>query len=134
MKTKSPLVRSIGALLALLVLVALPSSVLASPCENICDPICELYYGTGHNLSLEVESIYPANTTIFFISSLDQPLPANSLPCHVGTNPCPGTVAVPSGTKVPIQYGHTLYIRSIAWRSDKGDSGVSDCDQHNPNE
>jgi hypothetical protein len=129
MKTKS-VVRSIGVLLTLLVFVSLSTSLLA-----VCfthDPICELYYGTGHNLSLEVSTSCPANATIFFISSLDQPIPGTTMPCHVGATPCQGTSAVPSETKIPIQYGHTLYIRMLAWRSDSGDSGIVDCDQHNP--
>jgi hypothetical protein len=132
MKTKSAVVRSIGALLALLVFVSLPTSLLAV-C-NTADPTCELYYGTGHNLFLELETACPANATIFFISSIDQPIPGNSYPCHNGPTPCSGTSTVASGTKVSIPYGHTLYIRMLAWRSDSGDSGIVDCDQHNPNE
>ncbi len=133
MNTKSVLVRSIGALLALLMFVSLPGFVLAAPCPGTCDPACELYYGTGTQLFLELETIYPSNATIFFISST-QPIPPNTNPCHdPNGNPCPGTSAVANGTKVPIPYGHTLYIRMLAWRIDKGDSGIVDCDQHNPN-
>jgi hypothetical protein len=134
MNTKSVLVRSIGVLLALLVFVSLPTSILASPCPGTCDPACELYYGTGHNLSLELETIYPSNATIFFISSVDQPIPATSNPCHDANGvPCQGTSAVANGTQVPIPYGHTLYIKMLAWRIDKGDSGIVECEQHNPN-
>jgi hypothetical protein len=132
MKTKSMLVRSIGALLALLVLTALPTSLLA-----VCytaDPVCELYYGTGHNLFLELESdCPPSGVIIFYISSIDQPIPGNINPCHNGVTPCSGTSWVANGTKLSIPYGHTLYIRMLAWRSDSGDSGIVDCDQHNPN-
>ena len=134
MNTKSILVRSLGVLLALLTFVSLPSSVLATPCPVICDPACELYYGTGTNLFLELETIYPSNATIFFVSSVN-PIPPNVVPCHDASgNPCQGTSAVPNGTKVPIPYGHTLYVRMLAWRIDKGDSGMVDCEQHNPND
>jgi hypothetical protein len=132
MKTKSALVRSIGVLLALLVFVSLPTSLLALCSTH--DPVCKLYYGIGHNLFLELETdCPPSDVTIFYISSEDQPIPDNSNPCHSGATPCTGTSWVANGTKVSIPYGHTLYIRMLAWRSDTGDSGIVDCDQHNPN-
>lgn len=133
MNTESVLLRSIGVVLALLMFVALPTSVLAAPCNHCCDPTCELYYGTGTQLFLELETSYPTNATIFFISSYS-PIPPGVVPCHDPFgNPCPGTGAVANGTKLPIPYGYTLYVRMLAWRIDKGDSGIVDCDQHNPN-
>jgi len=132
MKIQSPLLRSIGALLALLVLVAFPPSAWADhgPCD---DPYCELYYGTGHDLSLELGTDNPTGATIFYITSIDQPIPSNVNPCHNGVTPCQGTGAVISGSKISIPYGHTLWVKMIAWKATWQDSGVVECEQHNPN-
>lgn len=117
--------------MALLVFVALPSSVLANPCGTPCDPYCELYYGTGTNLFLELETESPANAIIFYTKTFNQPNTVD--PTHTGSTPNSGTFSCANGTLIPIPYGSTMYIRAIAWRSDLGDSGVTACDQHNPN-
>ncbi len=132
MNTKSALVRSIGALLALFVFVSLPTTLLAV-CYPTHDPLCELYYGSGTQLFLELETDCPINATLFVITSIDQPIPANVNPCHTGSTPCSGTSALANGTKLSIPYGHTLWVKMVAWRSDSGDSSIVSCDQHNPN-
>jgi hypothetical protein len=132
MKTKSALLRSIGVLMALLVFVALPNSVLANPCGGPPhDPYCELYYGTGTNLFLELGTDCPTGATIFYTRTTNQPNYVD--PTHSGTTPGYLTYSCPIGTKIPIPYGSTIYIRALAWRVEFGDSGVTACDQHNPN-
>jgi hypothetical protein len=131
MKTKSILVRSIGALLALIVFVSLPTTLLAIVCTPAYDPYCELYYGTGTNLFLELGTDCPTGATIFYTKTINQ---YNSTdPTHTGTTPGPSTYSCAIGTKIGIPYGSTIYIRSLAWRSDTIDSGVTACEQHNPN-
>jgi hypothetical protein len=130
MKTKSAVVRSIGVLVALLVFVSLPTSLLAV-CYPAHDPQCGLYYGPPKVLYLELETDCPANATIFYTMTINQP--NNTDPCHNGATPCSGTYSCPNGTLISIPYGSTIYIRALAWRSDTVDSGVTACDQHNPN-
>ena len=132
MKTRPTLLRSIGVLMALLVFAALPNSVLATPCETCCAPACELYYGGGNNLYLELETSYPSDATIFFTKTINTPNTTD--PTHTGTSPGPGTYSCANGCLVPIPYNSTIYIRALAWRSDRGDSPITACDQHNPND
>ena len=132
MNTKSVLLRSLGVLLALLVYVALPSSVLADhgPCDDV---YIELYYGTGTDLALELSVDNPTGATIFYTMTLNQP--DNTDPTHNGATPGTGTSYFASGSKLHIPYGQTLYVRAIAWKSGWEDSvNVSAEDQHNPNE
>lgn len=131
MKTKSVLVRSIGALLALLVFVSLPSSVLAIP---FCDDVTiELYYGTGNDLALELECANPTGATIFYTVTFNTP--NNYIPTHTGTTCGPHTSKFASGSKIHIPYGSTIYINAIAWKAGSwADSeNVSSAEQHNPN-
>ncbi len=129
MNTKSPLFRSFGVLLTLLLFVA---TSVAVPCYPSHDPQCALYYGTGSTLQLELETDCPSYATIFVITALDSGYPAAN-PCHNGATPCAGTSAIPNGSKISIPYGHTLYVKMIAWSSGTGDSQIVACDQHNPN-
>jgi|GEM_PF-6158929 len=131
MKTKSALVRSIGVLLALLVFVSLPSSVLADngPCDDV---YFELYYGIGHDLALEVSVDNPTGATIFYTVTFNTY--NNYTPTHSGTTPGPHTSYFASGSKIHIPYGSTMYINAIAWKSTWSDSvDVSSAEQPNPN-
>jgi hypothetical protein len=129
MKTQSLPFRSFGVLVALLMFV---STAFAVPCYPSYDPYCELYYGTGNQLFLELETECPTWATLFVKTAIDSGYPAGD-PCHVGATPCAGTSALANGTKLSIPYGHTLYVKVLAWSSSTGDSGITTCDQHNPN-
>jgi hypothetical protein len=129
MKTKCTLIRAIGVLLALLVFISLPTSILASPCEGCCAPDWEFYYSSGGN-NVELETIYPTNASIFYTLTLNG---TNTDPCHDGAgNPCLGTYKVANGSHIILAYGHESYFRMLAWRSDKGDSPIVAFSQQNP--
>ena len=134
MKTKSPLFRSIGVLLALLMFVALPSSLTAS-CLTCCTPYCEFYYGSGgwETNYFELETGWPSDAWIFYTKTVNTGNPND--PCHVNGTPCTNvgytTYKVPNGAHIPLAYGIT-YIRVLAWRSDRGNSPIAACDQQNP--
>ena len=132
MKIKSALLRSIGALVALLVFVALPNSVLADngPCDDV---YFELYYGTGTDLALEVVVDNPTGATIFYTVTFNHLNTTD--PTHSGATPGTGTSYFASGSKIHIPYGQTLYIRAIAWKSGWQDSvDVTSAEQPNPNQ
>ncbi len=131
MNTKSVVVRSVGVLLALLVFVALPAPLLAEVCGTCHDPQCELYYGSGTSLYLELETDCPSAATIFYTKTVNQP--NNVDPTHSGATPGYLTYSCPNGTMIPIPYGSTIYIRMLAYKNGLVDSGVTACDQHNPN-
>jgi len=133
MKTKSAVVRSIGVLLALLVFIALPSPLLAEVCGTCYEPQCGLYYGPPKVLYLELETECPSAATIFYTKTINTP--NNTAPCHNGPDACPGsgTYSCPNGTLISIPYGSTIYIQALAYKSGLNDSGVTACDQHNPN-
>jgi hypothetical protein len=137
MKTKSPVFRSIGALLALVAFIALPSS-LAAPCQTCCTPTCSFYYGeNGGPNNTELETTYPSDAWIFYTKTLNQA--NNNDPCHDASGtPCPPfapnyyvTYKVPNGTHVPLATGIT-HFRVLAWRSDRGDSTIQACEEQNP--
>jgi hypothetical protein len=131
MKTKSMLVRSIGALLALLVFVSLPSSLLAVPFSD--DVIYELYYGIDTDLALELVCPNPTGATIFYTVTFNQE--NNYTPTHTGTTCGPHTSKFASGSKLHIPFGSTMYVNAIAWKAvGYGDSEhVTSAEQHNPN-
>jgi hypothetical protein len=130
MKTRSAVVRSIGVLLALLVFVSLPSSVLAD--ITCSDVTIELYYGTGTDLALELECDNPTGALIFYTVTFNTP--NNYTPTHSGTTTGPHTSYFASGSKIHIPYGQTIFINAIAWKSGWADSeNVSSAEQHNPN-
>lgn len=128
MKTKSPLLISIGAL-ALFVLVAFPT---ASARADACDDVYfELYYGTGNDISLELSVDNPTGATIFYTCTFNTY--NNYTPTHSGTTPGAHTSYFSSGSKIHIPYGSTIYINALAWKSGWDDSGVGSAEQHNPN-
>ncbi|HKP03295.1 MAG TPA: hypothetical protein VJU77_07990 [Chthoniobacterales bacterium] len=126
MKTKPSLVRSIGALLGLLVLAALPTA-LGDLCNPAHDPTCELYY--GNPVTVELETDCPVAATIFYTITFN--VANNTDPCHFGSTPCSDGVthAVPNGTHVPIGSSGSTHIRMVAWKLGMYDSNVVVCDQ-----
>lgn len=128
MKTKSlALLHSIRVLLALLVLVAFPSSpVLAAhgPCDDVT---LEVYYGGYQQLFIEVECEDPTGAYIFWTSN-------GTNPTHDGPNPTGVTMRCNSGTLIPITWNTTLCVTAIAWKATWQDSvNVNTYCQHNPN-
>ena len=117
---KAPLLT--GALLALLVYVAFPSSAQATD-----DVTFDLYYGTGNNLYEELDTTTTGAIIFFTVSSSGYPAD----PTHDGSTPGPGTIHYYG--RVPIPYGQTYYFAAVAWTSDGGDSDVTYEEQHNPN-
>jgi hypothetical protein len=118
MKTRTALLHSIGVLMALLVFIALPSSLLASPCGTCYDPTFELVYGPGNQLKVKVVCGCPDNATIYYTVN-------GGTPTHSSANS-------PSGLLISIPYGYTYCIQALASRSGYVDSGVSGICQHNP--
>jgi len=109
MKTKSPLLRSIGAFLALLVFIALPSSTALASCGQ-CDDV-NIYYEyegwTGLQVEMEVE--YPAGTIIFYTLN-------GSDPTHdIYGNPGSNTYIY--GWPIGIPKRQCMHFRARAWKS-----------------
>ena len=119
---KAPLLT--GALLALLVYVAFPSSAQATD-----DVTFDLYYGTGNNLYIEMDTDTPGAIIFFTLGINGQGYPAD--PTHNGSTPGYGTSRYYG--MVPISYGSTFYFAAVAWTESEGDSNVTYCEQHNPN-
>lgn len=140
MKTQSALLRPLGVLLALLVFTALPNSVLGELCDPAHTPYCQLYYGQGTLLYLELETDCPTAATIFYTITYNTP--NSNDPCHYDNSPtvCPPsetgytTYSVPNGTYIGVPYGQTVYIRMLAWKLNMKDSEIESCEQHNPNQ
>ncbi len=107
MKTKSPLFRSIGALLALLVFVTLPSSTALANCGQCAD--VEVYYEYAGPTGIQVEMVckYPAGAIIFYTTD-------GSTPTHSGSTPGANTF-IYSGP-IPVPYWHCIHIKARAWK------------------
>jgi hypothetical protein len=107
MKTKSPLFRSIGALLALLVFVTLPSSTALANCGQCAD--VSVYYEydgpTGIQVVMYVAS--PSGATIFYTTN-------GSNPTHTGATPDTNTMIYYG--PIPIPYGQCRNFRARAWK------------------
>lgn len=139
MKTKSSLLPSIGVILALLVFAALPNSVLAERCNPAYEPQCSLEYGQGTLLYLELETECPTAATIFYTITYNTPNYDD--PCHYANSAtvCPPSVtgyttySAPNGSYVGVPYGQTVFINMLAWKLNMDDSGITKCEQHNPN-
>lgn len=130
MKTPSALLRSIGALLlALLVFVALPSSMLAKlQCSDV-DISWE--YG-GVNQIYYVLEVTPSDCLIYVTNSVDNPSFPD--PSRSGTTPIYPTFAVSSGATIYIPYVHTMYIKAFGYKPTWLQSqNISYFEQHNPN-
>jgi hypothetical protein len=131
MKTRPTLRRSLGVLLALLVFTALPNATLGELCDPAHKPYCELEYGHGTLLYLELATDCPTAATIFYTITYNTP--NYNTPCHNGATPCSGTYALPNHSYVGVPYGQTVYINMLAWKLNMQDSEVTSCEQHNPN-
>ncbi len=137
MKTRPALIRSLGVLLALLVFAALPNSVLGELCDPAFTPYCELEYGHGTLLYLEIGTDCPTAATIFYTITYNQP--NTNDPCHLSNSPtvCTNTgyttFSASNHSYIGVPYGQTVYIRMIAWKLNMGDSDLETCEQHNPN-
>ncbi|MFZ1220750.1 MAG: hypothetical protein WAO00_15760 [Chthoniobacterales bacterium] len=113
-----------GALLAFLIYVAFPSAAQATD-----DVSFELYYGSGNNLYVEMDSATPGATIFFTLGINGQGYRPD--PTHSGSTPGYGT-SVYYGM-VPVSYGSTFYFAAVAWTESGGDSDVTYYEQHNPN-
>lgn len=113
-----------GALLALLVYVAFPSSAQATDVVSF-----RTVYGTGTNLWVKMETETPG-AIIFFTSNNGLGYPAD--PTHNGSTPGSGTIRYYG--MAPIPYNQIRYFAAIAWTEDEGDSAmVTYWEQPNPN-
>ncbi|MFZ1219287.1 MAG: hypothetical protein WAO00_08335 [Chthoniobacterales bacterium] len=125
MKMTPVILRSIGALLALLAFTLVPTPVQGDLCNPAHDPWCELYY--GNPMTVELETDCPVAATIFYTITFN--VANNTAPTHDSNgNPGTNTHAVPNGTHVPIGTGST-HIRMIAWKPGMSDSNEVLCDQ-----
>lgn len=107
MKTKSPLFRSIGALLALLVFVTLPSSTALANCGQCADVDVYYEYAGPTGIQVEMECEYPAGAIIFYTTN-------GSNPTHTGSTPGANTMIYYGPIYVP--YGHCIRFKARAWK------------------
>jgi hypothetical protein len=129
MKTRSALLPSIGALLALLLFVALPSPTVRAAQGQCGDVDISWYYAGGNLIYFEVE--VGDGCDIYVTTSIDSAAPT---PSRSGATPISPTLKVPTETTFYIPYGHTMYIKAFAWKPLWGQSvNISEADQHNPN-
>jgi len=127
MKTKSALLRSIGALVALLMFVAFPGSPAWANCGQ-CDDVEFGLSGYGTLLFVEVICEHPTGADIYFTTNGNNPI------INPDGTPGASTLKVASGTNIPVDYGTTLHVKAIA---DKGSCwyqsiNITEIYQHNP--
>lgn len=130
MKTQSALLRSTGALLALLAFVALPCAT-ARASQGQCGDV-EFYpeYGPGIQIRVKLE-VSPSSCVIYVTYSLDNPTFPD--PSRSGTTPIPPTITVSSGASFNVPYGHTMYFKAFAYKSLWTQSvNLSYWEQHSP--
>jgi hypothetical protein len=113
MKTKSPLLTSIGAL-ALFVLVAFPSSS-ARASQGVCSDVkIEPYYFPGASLVVEVEPddcwIFATHTShpFYFVVPVD--------PSRSGAEPITPTQIYSYGDRFVCSYGSYIEVKAFAWK------------------
>jgi len=134
MKTKSAFIPSIGAVLALLLFVALPSPT-ARAVQGQC-PDVDIYweYGPGTQLFFEVE--VGSGCDIYVTTSINNPSfpdPSRNIPLHPA-DPVSPTVKVASGSTFQIPFGSTMYIKAFAFKPLWAQSvNLSYDEQSNPN-
>lgn len=131
MKTKSPLLPSIGASLALLLSFALPTPA-ADAAQGQCADV-DIYweYGPGTQIFFEVE--VGDGCDIYVTTSINNPTFPD--PSRSGGTPIYPTIKVASGSTFQIPYGSTMYIKAFAWKPLWAQSvNLSSDEQHNPNE
>jgi hypothetical protein len=130
MKTRSALLPSIGALLALLLFVALPTPSAHASQGQCPDVDISWYYAGGNQIYFEVE--VGSGCDIYVTNSVDNPNFA--WPSRSGATPIYPTIKVASGSTFYIPYGHTMYIRAFAWKPAWTQSvNITTDEQHNPN-
>ena len=130
MKTKSALLPSIGALLALLLFVALPSST-ARASQGQCGDV-DIYwvYAGGNQIYFEVE--VGDGCDIYVTTSINNP--NFPWPSRSGATPISPTVKVASESRFYIPYNSTMYIRAFAYKPAWTQSvNTTSDEQHNPN-
>lgn len=110
MKTKSPLLTSIGAL-ALFVLVAFPSSFARASQGQCGDVEIEPYWPAGAYLELTVE---PDDCVIYYTTTLDNPNIVD--PSRYGNDPVYPTLTGDSGTTLTVPYGHIRRVKAFAYK------------------
>ena len=120
MKTKSSLLRSLGAL-AVLVLVAFPSS---SAKATQCDDVDVYYeYGGPTGILVGMDTITPTPCIIFYTTNGQDPT-------HYGSTPGSGTLIFYGD--IPIPYMQWRYFRAICYKEDYTDSNITYFDISNP--
>jgi hypothetical protein len=131
MKTKSALLRSTVALLALLVFIALPiSSARAS--DGQCGDVDISWEYAGMNQIYFELTVEPSDCVLYVTTTIDDPTFDD--PSRSGATPNYPTFTCASGSTFYIPYGHTRYIKAFAWKSRWTQSvNLSSDEQHNPN-
>jgi hypothetical protein len=120
MKTRSILLRSLGAL-ALLALVAFPSSTaLATQCDEV-----DIYYEYGGPTGILVgmDTATPTPCIIFYTTN-------GQNPTHTGSTPGANTLIFYGD--IPIPYGQWRYFRALCYKASYTDSGIIYFDISNP--
>jgi len=110
MKTKSPLLTSIGAL-ALFVLVVFPNSSARASQGQCGDVEIEVYYDPV--VYLEV-SVYPEDCVIYYTFVLDNASIVD--PSRSGDTPISPTMTCYHGQTFHTTYGHTMKLRAFAYK------------------
>ena len=110
MKTRSPLLTSIGAL-ALFVLVAFPNSPARASQGQCGDVEIEVYYDPVVILELTVE---PEDCVIYYTTALDVSSVVD--PSRSGVTPISPTMTCSNGQTFNIPYGHTRKLKAFAYK------------------
>ena len=122
MKTKSALLRSIGAL-ALFILIAFPSSS-ALAAGHCADPDIWYEYDAGPTgVRVLMYSAPPVGATIFYTLN-------GQNPTHTGSSPGPNTMIFYGPVYVP--YEQWMHFRALAWKLNYLDSGITYVSITNP--
>ena len=121
MKTKSALLRSLGAL-ALFVLVAFPSSsaLATGPCA---DPDIYYEYEGPTGIRVYMYSAPPHGATVFFTLNW-------SNPTHTGATPGANTMIYYGPISVPSN--SWMHFKALAWKQNYLDSGIVQVSVSNP--
>jgi len=130
MKTRIALLPSIGALLALLLFVALPSPTARATLGQCPDVDIYWEYGPGTQIFFEVE--VGSGCDIYVTTSINNPSFPD--PSRSGATPISPTIKVASGSTFQIPYGSTMYIKAFAFKPLWSQSlNLSYDSQSNPN-
>ena len=141
MKTESPMFRSLGVLVAVLMFIALPSSTVLASCGQTADVDVEWYYDAGTAMHFELEVANPTGTNIYYTVTLGDTNVPDDPTFDPGTGAPTGSTLVcyncTSGRDIPIPYKDTLNVKAIAWKTGipchYPSVNISSGSQHNPN-